>query len=450
MRRTASLRSTLLLTAALLAPAAARADGFALDIQGLYSNGTASAAAASTRDPAGMFANPAVLASLEGTQIVAGGQIIAGKAPYTDGGSTLLEGAMPLPGQNGDGAGTGGSPWAFASRRLSPSLTAGLYVAAPFGTATDYGRDSGFFGRYQGVESTIASLAFGPAVAWRLDDRWSVGLSVAARRDSAVIGQSLDLGSICVAQAAGAGDPDPVGTCAASGLSPGASDGYARYSGDGWGWTLTGGVTLQPRAGTTLGVAYRYESEGHVKGHQTFDEASQAVLGFTGEPRAEIDLPLPGFLTVSLEHELVKGLTLDAAFQYASWSRWDTVDMTPDDPANGLAVSAKQGYRNAFRGSLGAIWAATPWLDAFAGASYEQSPVTDAHRQATLPERDSILLGVGANARVGGGFTLGAVYQRVQGTGEASIDQAGATGDQLVGHVKASANLLVLQAGWKY
>ena len=79
MHRTASLRSTLLLTAALLAPAAARADGFALDIQGLYSNGTASAAAASTRDPAGMFANPAVLASLEGTQLVAGGQIIAGK-----------------------------------------------------------------------------------------------------------------------------------------------------------------------------------------------------------------------------------------------------------------------------------------------------------------------------------------------------------------------------------
>jgi hypothetical protein len=38
----------------------------------------------------------------------------------------------------------------------------------------------------------------------------------------------------------------------------------------------------------------------------------------------------------------------------------------------------------------------------------------------------------------------------VQGTGEASINQAGATGDQLVGHVKASANLLVLQAGWKH
>jgi long-chain fatty acid transport protein len=450
MHRPASLRLTPLLAAALLAPAAARADGFALDIQGLYSNGTASAAAASTRDPAGMFANPAVLASLEGMQLVAGGQIIVGKAPYTDGGSSLLGGAMPMPGQNGDGAGTGGSPWIFASHKLSPRLTMGFYVAAPFGTATDYGRDSGFYGRYQGVESTIESVAFGPAAAWRLDERWSVGFSAAARRDSAVIGQSLDLGSICVGQAAAGGDPDPVATCASMGLSPAASDGYARYTGDGWGFTLNGGVTFQPRSGTTLGVAYRYESEGHVEGHQAFDEAAQAVLGFTGEPGAKIDLPLPGFLTVSVEHQLVKDLTLNAAFQYAFWSRFDTVDMELDDPTNGLAVSSKQGFRNAFRASLGAIWSTTPWLDTFAGASYEQSPVTDAYRQATLPERDSILIGVGANARLGGGFSLGAVYQHVQGTGEASINQAGATGDQLVGHVKASGDLVVLQAGWRH
>jgi len=452
MRQLAAKRLTLptfSLLAALLVPSGARANGFTLDIQGLTSNGTASAGAASARDPAGQFANPAVLASLEGTQLLLGGMLIAPRAPYTDGGSTLLDGAIPLPGANGDGGQTGLAPWLFASFRPSANLALGFAFTSTFGLATDYGRDEGFFGRYQGVESSIETMSFAPAIAWRFSERWSLGLSVAARRDKAVIGQALDLGSICVGEAAAGGDPDPVGTCAGLGLTPGASDGYARFSGDGWGWTISGGVTFEPAASTRLGLAYRYESKTSVEGTEEFDAAAQGFLGFTGEPAATMDYNLPHFLTASAEHRLSPALSLTAAFQYSFWSQFDTVTLEPEDPANGLAVESEQGYRDAYRLSLGAVWTVRPGIDLLCGAAFEQSPITDQYRQATLPERDSLILGVGGEFALGHGISLGAVYQRVQMLGTSDIDQAGATGDRLVGSVEGSANLAVFQLGWK-
>jgi long-chain fatty acid transport protein len=277
----------------------------------------------------------------------------------------------------------------------------------------------------------------------------SLGLGVAARRDEAVIAQALDLGSICVAQAAAGGDPDPVATCAGLGLNPGASDGYARYSGDGWAWTLTGGATFEAVPGTVLGVGYRHESKGKVDGHESFDAAAAGFLGFTGEPGASLDLPLPDFLTVSASQRLGEAVSLVAAFQYSFWGRFDTVELVPDDPNNGLAVTSEQGFRNAFRLSLGAVWTVRPGIDLFGGAAFEQSPITDRHRQASLPERDSIIAGAGAEATLWRGVTLGAAYQRVQMMGKSRIDHPGDTGDRLVGSVKGSADLAIVQVGWR-
>lgn len=438
-----------LVLVALLLPAGARPNGFALDIQGLFSNGTASAGAAAARDPAGQFANPAALASLEGTQVVLGGMLIAPRAPYADRGSTLLDGAARLPGASGDGSRTGTAPWVFASRRLSPDLALGLAVTAPFGLATDYGRGRDFVGRYQGVESRIESLAFGPALAWRAGDRLALGLGLAARRDTAVIGQALDLGSICVGQAAAGGDPDPLGTCAGLGLAPGASDGYARFSGSGWGWTLSAGATFEAAPGTTLGLAYRHESKARVKGRQVFDAAALAFLGFAGEPGARLDLRFPDFLNASLVQRLGEAVSLMAGFQYSLWNRFDTVELVPDDPANGLDVKSKQGFRSSFRLSAGAAWSVRPGIDLFGGAAFEQSPITDRYRQASLPERDSVIAGAGAEAALWAGVAVGAVYQRVQMIGPSRIDQAGASGDRLVGSVRGSADLAVVQLRWR-
>ena len=441
MGHLASLRLPLsLVLAALLAPGDARANGFALDIQGVFSNGTASAGAASTHDPAGQLANPAILASLDGAQVVVGGQYISGRSPYTDGGSTLMVGT-PVPGANGDGAQSGGAPWVFASYRVAPNLAVGFSAYAPFGTGTKYGRD--FYGRYQGVESTIESIAFGPAVAWKPVEGLAIGASVAARRDHAILGQSFDVASMCVA----AGIP----TCP----TPGQGDGYGSFNATGWGWTATGGVTVEPASGTLLGAAYRHESTSTVKGHESFDATAQGFLtaaGYTidGDPGMSMKVPLPDFMTVSLQQKLGDAFQVLAAFQYTFWSRFDTLELKLDDAANGYPIPpAKQGFRNAFRVSGAGVYSPRAGVDLFAGVAFEQSPITTRYRQVTLPERDTILVGVGAETALWRGLSAGACFQRVQPVGRAQIDQTDGFGGVVKGSVKSSANVGVLQLTWR-
>jgi long-chain fatty acid transport protein len=457
-RRTRSL--SLLLCAALLAPAAARANGFALDIQGVFSNGTASAGAASTHDVAGMFANPAVIGHLNGLNLVVGGQYIAGKAPYTDKGSTVLTGVdlgtgpmtTPVEGSNGDGAKAGAAPWLFASYRVSPELAVGFSAYAPFGLKTDYGRSSKFFGRYQGVESDVESIAFGPTIAWRPIPQVSIGVSAAARRDSVTIGNAIDLSSACLNAT-----HDPA-ACAPAYVTPGAaaSDGYLRYTANGWGWTGTLGVLVEPVQGTLLGAAYRHESTSKVKGHEVFDGAAKdffvGVAGKTinGDPGASVKLPLPDFMTLSLEQKIGKSFDLLAAVQVTFWNRFYKVTLTPDDPANGIGeLYQVQGFRNAIRVSGGGVWHACPGADLFAGVAFEQSPVTTKYRQATLPERDTVIAGVGFDAKVWRNLTVGAVYQRVQAVGTSQIDYTDDNLQRVYGSVKSSANVLAAQIGWK-
>jgi long-chain fatty acid transport protein len=441
----------------LLLPAAARSNGFALDIQGTFANGTAGAGAGASRDPAALFVNPAALAWQEGTSVTAGGMLVVPSAPFTDGGSTLPDGMTAIPGQGGDGASNGLVPWVFASHRLSPAFTVGFGLTTPFGLATDFGRDANFVGRYQGIESTIESLSFGPALAWRGATWLAVGAQVAARRDHVVQSLAMDFGSACVGALAEQGDPDPAGTCAAGfGLVPGTTDGHGRFAGDGWSWTATLGVAVQPASGTTLGLAWRHEAQGEVRGDETFDLPPGAAdfLAAAGMPGAytgsgaRMKLDLPDFVTLHGEQRLGP-VTLLAAVQWSRWSAFDAVTLQADSEATGLTVSSVQGYRDAWRFALGAAWEVRPGIDLYAGVALEQTPVQDAYRQATLPEKDSILAALGGEVGLGAGFSLAAGWQHVEATGTAAIDQVGGAGDHLVGTARTRADLALAQVTWR-
>lgn len=455
MDRIALRRSTCLIAALLLVPAAGRANGFALDIQGSFANATAGAGAGAPRDPAAMFVNPAALAGLDGTQVTAGGMLVFPRAPFTDGGSTLAVGA-PNAGPGGDGAVTGQVPWLFASHRLSPALTAGFGLTAPFGLATKF--DAGFVGRYQGIESRIEALAFGPALAWRVSDQVAVGAGVAARRDHVVQSLALDMGSVCLGVLALAGDPDPVGTCPGTfGLVPGQSDAVGRFSGDGWGWTATLGVTVSPADGTLLGAAWRHESRSTVRGNESFALPAGATALFTavGAPeaftgsRARMALHLPDFVTLHGSQRLGP-VTLLAAWQWTRWSPFDVVELVADDPATGQSIPSDQRYRNAWRMALGAAWAVRPGLDLHAGLAWEQTPVRDAYRQATLPETDSIIAAAGGEIQLVGGLSSALGWQHVAASQRAAVDQTSPdAGDRLVGSARTSADLVLLQLTYR-
>jgi long-chain fatty acid transport protein len=375
---------------------------------------------------------------------------------YSPDGSTLAVG-LPVPGRNGDGAATGAVPWVFASQRVSPSVTVGLGVTTPFGLATDFGRDAQFVGRYQGIESRIESVAFGPSVGVHVGGRLALGAALAARHDRVVQDLALDLGSACVGALAAGGDPDPAATCAGGfGLVPGQTDGFGKFDGEGWSWTTTIGATLEPVVGTTIGLAWRHEVGGTVRGHETFalPPGGAEFLAAAGTPGAltgsgaGMDLALPDFVTLHASHRL-GSVTLLGALQWSYWRAFDEIVLVADDPATGLDVTSVQGYRNAFRLALGAAWAPREGVAVYGGAAFEQTPIQDAYRQATLPEVNSILVGLGGELALGGGFSLAAGWQHVEKTATARIDQLGTAGDRLVGTSVPRADLVLAQLGFR-
>jgi long-chain fatty acid transport protein len=439
------------LAAALLAaPSAARANGFALDIQGAYANGTAGAAAGDPRGPAVQFVNPAALAALDGTRIAAGGMLVYPRAPYTDAGSTLAAGA---PRENGDGATDGRVPWVFASQRVTPNVTLGFGVTTPFGLASDFGRDRAFVGRYQGIESKIESIELGPAAGWHVGGRMNVGAAVAARRDHVVQSIAIDLGSQCVLAAGDA-------TCGALGLAPGTSDAYARFDGEGWSWATILGATLEPVEGTIVGVAWRHEVRSTIRGDESFalppGGAEFLAAAAAGDPtvsslagsRAGMQLRLPDFVTLHASHRL-GSVTLLGALQWTRWKDFDAVELVADSPATGLSVRSDQQYQNAIRLALGANWTVRRGLDVHGGVAYEQTPIQDAYREATLPEVDSILVGLGGEVAIAAGFSVAAGWQHVEPTGTSRIDRVGPAGDRLVGTARTRADLVLAQLAWR-
>ncbi len=455
------LRLAVSLAAVLAGPSAARGNGFALDIQGVYANGTAGAAAGDPRGPAVQFVNPAGLAALDGTRVTAGGMLVYPRAPYHDAGSTLAVGTPIVPGENGDGATNGQVPWVFASQRATPNVTVGFGLTTPFGLASDYGRDAAFFGRYQGIESKIESIEFGPAVGWHVGGRMNVGAAISARRDHVVQSLALDMGSGCVGIRAAPpiSDPDPVTTCAATyELVPGQSDAYGRFDGQGWSWTTIVGATLEPVEGTTIGLAWRHEVRSTIRGDESFDVSAGAARFLADHPgtpfgtltgsRAGMELKLPDFVTLHASHRL-GSVTLLGALQWTRWKDFDSIDLVADHPETGFGATSVQGYRNALRLALGAGWTVRRGLDLYGGAAYEQTPIQNAYRQATLPEVDSIILGLGGEVAIAAGFSLAAGWQHVEPTGTSRIDQLGLGGDRLVGTARMRADLVLAQLAWR-
>ncbi|HYL18911.1 MAG TPA: outer membrane protein transport protein, partial [Burkholderiales bacterium] len=201
--------ATACLCAALLAWAGmASAAGFALIEQSPSQVGNAFAGgAASAEDASTIYFNPAGMTQLSGKQIVVGVHGIKPSAEFNNSGSHLNAPltAFPLTGGTGGDAGSWAAvPNVYASWQLSPQWFIGLGINSPFGLSTDY--DSNWVGRYQGITSDLMTVNINPSIAYKINDKISVGAGVSAQYIDVDLKKAIDFGTIC-----NAGAPIPAG-----------------------------------------------------------------------------------------------------------------------------------------------------------------------------------------------------------------------------------------------
>lgn len=339
---------TLAAALAALGMTGAQAAGFALIEQNASGLGNAYAGQAATaQDASTIFFNPAGLTELKGAQIVGALHAIRPQAEYT---STA---GVP---SGGDAGGLAWVPNFYYARQLGGDLSVGVGVNSPFGLKTEY--DAGWAGRAHGILSDLKTINLNPSLAWRANDRLSLGLGVNVQYIEAELTNFVGV--------------------------------TAKVTGDdiSLGWNL--GLLYRLDDASRLGIGYRSKIKHKLEG--------SLVTVATTPAYAEVTLPD----TVSLAYfrQLDDHWSVNADLTWTGWSVFE--NLTVRSLAGATLSNTPENWQVAWRVGLGASYKADDQMTWRFGVAFDETPVPDVFRTPRIPDEDRFWLALGGQYRLSG------------------------------------------------
>ena len=352
----------------------ASAAGFALIEQSASGMGNAFAGAAATAEDAStVFYNPAGMSRLEGSQITVGGHLIDLSAKFSNSGSSKPAAIVtnPLGGNGGDAGGIAVVPNFYFVMPIGDRLNFGVGVNAPFGLKTEY--DDNWAGRFQGIKSELMTINVNPALSFKVNDVFSVGVGANYQRLKAELTNAVVLGANTEGRAKLEADDDA------------------------WGWNA--GVLFQPASSTKIGASYRSKLNYKLDGTTTVTTATGAVVAPASGPTTAA-VTLPDSFSLSLAQKLNDQWEFLADATYTKWSEINRINIV--DSTNGtLRDSLVLDFDNTWRYSIGANYKLNDGWTLKGGVAYDQSPVKGATtRSVRLPDNDRTWLSLGASMKI--------------------------------------------------
>ena len=399
----------------------ARAAGFMVRENSAENVGMVYAGQASRADEAAtVFNNPAGMMHLAAPEVELGAAVVFPSIHFS--GSATAAGIIPITGTQGGQAGQiTAIPSFYAVVDLANNLRFGLAVTTPFGNTTNYKSD--FVGRYQGIKQEALSADINPNIAWRINDKVSIGAGVSAQWFK--VEQSGAVPQFLIAQ-----KPLP--------------DTVFLFDAHGWGVGFNAGLLLEPNATTRLGFTYRSGVDHKLTGSLDFD--SNNLLGLPSGPATATGLNLPAEAAASFTHDWTPQWTGAFELQYDMWGSFKQVTVTSAAPP----LSEAEFYRNVWMLSAGAIYHLNQRLVFRGGFGWDQSPVTDKFRTVSIPDADRLMVGVGAGYTVAPGAVVDLGYAHYFGLKDTTITGSANSLDPfthavvLTGHFNNSLNYVAL------
>jgi long-chain fatty acid transport protein len=430
-------------------PNLAHASGFALIENSASGQGNAYAgAAAHATDGSTVWFNPAGMMKLDRDQLVFAGHIVSPNASFTNNGSKMspVLGDVDLRGIDDDGGSTAFVPNFYWVKTINDATKFGLGVTAPFGLATEYaydpnaGPDNNFVGRYHGVLSDLKTININPSLAYRINDRVSIGGGLNIMLGTVDLSSAIDYGAIV-------GDPNQ------------ANDGFADMTGDNFGNLSTGfnlGMTIEATDRTTIGLAFRSEVEMKIRGTANFTPSGIPPIDASPlfKPTGlNSTVNLPASFSLSASHQVSK-FTWLADVTWTGWSSFQELRIVFDNPAQPDAVTT-ENWNDTYRVALGFDYQQSDKLVLRTGVAYDESPVPSAERRTVrLPGNDRTWLSFGLSYLFNPNMSFDVGYSHlfikdapINNTLESDTPQLNAT---VTGEYKASVDILSAQFNWYY
>ena len=394
--KTLTLRTVPALLLAIFSGAASAA-AFQLWEQNASGLSTAYAGSAAVADNAGtVFFNPAGMTQLPGIQLSAGVTGVGPSYKFKNDDSTGP--SLGSGGNGGDAGSWAAVPNAYVSWQLTPNLFLGLGISAPFGLATEY-EDENWVGRLQSIKSEIKTVNYNPSIAYRVNDKVSLGFGVNY--------QTID------AELTSAG---------------------SRLEGDdsAWGWNAGALFTLSPAM--RVGISYRSATDYTLEG-----KANETLP-------IKADVKLPDTFILSVWQQVSDRWE---AMGDLSYTRWDTLQSLNVINGNSGArlTSETFNYDNSWRFAWGAAYKSSDALKLKFGIAYDRTPVSDSDRSARVPDNDRLWFSLGGQWNTGktGKIDLGYAYLYVKDPSIAQTRVVAGTSNTLRGSYDVSAHIVGLQ-----
>jgi len=348
--------------------------------------------AALSLDAAALASNPASIAGL----------------PY----DTATVAAMPLelhyeyrgtgaaPARATNGEGTVVLPAAFAVHR-NDDLIYGIGAYSYFGLSFDSGKAWG--GQRTVEQAGLATFNIGPAVAWAVNDRLSVGGSVAAQWARPEL-------RVAVANDAIFYGP-PVGL----------SDGQLRLSGDSWAASVQLGTSFAPVANTRLGLAWTAPVRHSVPLDVNAQDIHPVLTNMLPtDGTAKLSFTLPQQLLMGISHQAGAGTLMAIGLSWQDWSELGEARVRLPGTAAPVFPS---GLQDTWGASVGVRRALSDGWTASAGVNYESSAATDGGAPVYFPVAEQWKVAAGLERQIGTAARLrGALAVTLQG--DADVVQA--------------------------
>lgn len=352
------------------------AAGFQLSEQSAIQMGRAMAGAGIVGDDlSAVHYNPAGMTLLSGTRMQATGTWVAVNLDYESHDGSVTENGR-LKGQT--------IPAGFITHQINDSLWAGLGLTVPYGMGTEYGE--GWEGKSRGTESMILTFDINPNLAWKVNEKLSVGGGISLQYAKAELGMGMG----------------PM---------------QANVKGDSWAWGWNVGLMFQPVETVRLGLAYRSHIAHNAEGHTDV----KGLLNLTSDMKVRIKTP--DTVTLSATWEATDALRLSGTARWSKWSNFRSLNVQNLDLAGtklGTTV-VENNWDDTWFFSVGADYKLNGQWTVRGGVAYDQGPVENQYRMAVIPDTDRVWFSGGASYKYTDNLTFdfGATY--IKGVGDTDL-----------------------------
>ncbi len=396
------------------------ASGYHLGLQSVTAVATGNAAAAEAADAATIVTNPAGLVNLDGTQIDTNLFVIKPEIKYHNARGTFTDGSSVQGPEHGNIANTAQLvPQLYFSHRLNDKWGMGLGVYIPYAARTNDSSDSVL--RYNVNKTNVKALDINPAVAYKINERHSVGVGLIAQYLHAEVQKYADFAPVGSAKF---GIPQ----ASLHQKAPGAFDARATVKGNDWGYGFNAGWLWDMNDDVRVGISYRSKINQHLHGTARWQPTGSYAknyaplfeqFGFKSLEGAEVQITTPEVVSL---HGMWKVNPQWNVFGNVSWtrsSRLHQLDIQFEhdktiDPVHGATSNTTHigtNWRDTYAVGVGASYQQNPHLQWRFGVNYDQSPVrSSTTRLSTIPDGNRWLFGGGMKYDVNKNDTVAVSY----------------------------------------